>query len=146
MYDSLLQRNKAKLHCRNLPNAYVLCVNHVISTGCWMLKLKLALNIVRGSPHSTNFALPGNRTIAKIVLSGDWFSIKITIYDFWIFKVPFFSPFYKICPSNLTISSFSYSVSRFRGLFAAFIKNKCCKSFLISRWKNHFLFQLAAIF
>ena len=30
----------------------------------------------RGSPDSTNFAHPGNRTIEKIVLSGDWFSTK----------------------------------------------------------------------
>ena len=45
----------------------------------------------RGSPDSTNFAHPGNRTIEKIVLNGDLFSTKITIYDFWIFKVPFFS-------------------------------------------------------
>ena len=45
----------------------------------------------RGSPDSTNFVLPGIRTIAKIVLSGDWFSTKITIYDFWISKVLFFS-------------------------------------------------------
>ena len=35
--------------------------------------------IYRGSPDSTNFVLPGNRTIAKIVLSGDWFSTKIGI-------------------------------------------------------------------
>ena len=45
--------------------------------------------MVQGSPHSTIFELPGNRTIGKIVLSGDWFSTKIGIYDFWIFKVPF---------------------------------------------------------
>ena len=47
----------------------------------------------RGSPDSTNFVLPGNCTIAKIVLSGVWFSTKIAIYDFWIFKVPVFSSF-----------------------------------------------------
>ena len=48
-------------------------------------------NRYRESPDSTNFAHPGNRTIEKIVLNGDLFSTKITIYDFWIFKVPFFS-------------------------------------------------------
>ena len=41
--------------------------------GCSFLRL---VNIekgtkYRGSPDSTNFGLPGNRTIAKIVLSGD---------------------------------------------------------------------------
>ena len=44
----------------------------------------------RDSPDSTVFVPPGNRTIAKTVLIGDWFSTKIAIYDFWIFKVPFF--------------------------------------------------------
>ena len=33
-------------------------------------------NIVQGSPDSTNFAAPGNRTNEKIVLSGSWFSTK----------------------------------------------------------------------
>ena len=32
----------------------------------------------RGSPDSTNFAHPGNRTIEKIVLNGDLFSTKIS--------------------------------------------------------------------
>ena len=37
--------------------------------------------------------LPGNRTIEKIVLSGNWFSTKITFYDLWIFTVPYFYSF-----------------------------------------------------
>ena len=49
--------------------------------------------LYRGSPDSTVFTLPGNRTFEKTVLFVDWFSTKITIYDFWIFKVPFFSSF-----------------------------------------------------
>ena len=32
--------------------------------------LPILLTWYRGSPDSTNFVLPGNRTIAKIVLSG----------------------------------------------------------------------------
>ena len=44
----------------------------------------------RGSPDRTNFVLPGNCTFAKKLLIEDWFSTKIAIYDFWIFKVPFF--------------------------------------------------------
>ena len=48
----------------------------------------------RDSPDSTVFVPPGNRTIAKTVLIGDWYSTKIAIYDFWIFKVPFFSMIY----------------------------------------------------
>ena len=52
---------------------------------------KILQSKYRGSPDSTNFAHPGNRTIEKIVLNGDLFSTKITTYDFWIFKVPFFS-------------------------------------------------------
>ena len=46
--------------------------------------------------HSTNFAPPRNCTIAIIVLSGDQFSTKIVIYDFWISKVLFFAHFHKI--------------------------------------------------
>ena len=38
--------------------------------------------LYRGSPDSTNFGPPGDRTIVKIVLSGDWFSTKIGIWDF----------------------------------------------------------------
>ena len=38
--------------------------------------------IYRGSPDNTNFGPPGDRTIAKIVLCGDWFSTKIRIWDF----------------------------------------------------------------
>ena len=44
----------------------------------------------KDSPDSTVFVPPGNSTIAKTVLIGDWFITKIAIYDFWIFKVPFF--------------------------------------------------------
>ena len=43
----------------------------------------------RGSPDITVFAPPGNRTIKKTILFGDWFSTKIAIYDFWILKSPF---------------------------------------------------------
>ena len=51
----------------------------------------------RESPDSTVFAPPGNRTIEETVLVfGDWFSTKIAIYDFWIFKVPFFAHFQAI--------------------------------------------------
>ena len=49
----------------------------------------------RGSPDSTNFAPPGNRTIEKIVLSGVWFSTKMLFYAFWTFKVHFFAHFHK---------------------------------------------------
>ena len=59
-----------------------------VNLKCWTMR-----NYYRGSPDSTNFAQPGNRTIEKIVLSGDWFDTKITVYDFWIFKVPYFSSF-----------------------------------------------------
>ena len=58
----------------------------------WIMKLWW----YRGSPVSTVFAHPGNRTIDKTVLFGDWFSTKIAIYDFWIFKVPFFAHFQAI--------------------------------------------------
>ena len=36
---------------------------------------------------------PGNRTIWKTALIEHWFSTKIAILDFWIFKVPFFAYF-----------------------------------------------------
>ena len=45
---------------------------------------------------STAFVPPGNRTIEKTVLFGDWFCTKLTIYDFWIFKVPIFAHFQAI--------------------------------------------------
>ena len=44
--------------------------------------LQFSQLLYRGSPDSTNFGPPGDRTIAKIVLSGDWFSTKIAIWDF----------------------------------------------------------------
>ena len=47
----------------------------------------------RDSPVSAVFWSPGNRTIWKTALIGDWFSTKIAILDFWIFKVPFFAYF-----------------------------------------------------
>ena len=48
----------------------------------------------RDSPVSAVFWSPGNRTIWKTALIRDWFSTKIPILDFWIFKVPFFSSFW----------------------------------------------------
>ena len=42
---------------------YYICVNGVFVSVFQILKYW-------GSPDSTNFVLPGNRTIAKIVLSG----------------------------------------------------------------------------
>ena len=47
----------------------------------------------RESPDSTVFMPQGNRTIAKTVLIGDWFRIKVAIYDLWISKVPFLPSF-----------------------------------------------------
>ena len=61
----------------------------------------------RGSPDSTNFAHPGNRTTEKIVLNGDLFSTKIPFCDFWLFKVPFFSYLIlKKVKNVLTLSDF----------------------------------------
>jgi hypothetical protein len=51
------------------------------------------LTIYRDSPVSAVFWSPRNRTIIKTSLIGDWFSSKIAILDFWIFKVPFFGYF-----------------------------------------------------
>ena len=48
----------------------------------------------RGSPDSTNFGLPGNRVIGKIVLIGDWFSSKMVKLANSIFKVHFFNIIY----------------------------------------------------
>ena len=47
----------------------------------------------RDSPVSVVFWFPANRTIGKTALNGDWFSTKIAIWDFQIFKVPFFAHF-----------------------------------------------------
>ena len=47
------------------------------------------------SPHSTSFMLPGIRNIAEIVLFMDWFSTKISIYDFWIVTVRFWIVLYR---------------------------------------------------
>ena len=49
-----------------------------------------------GSRVSTVFAPPGNCIIEKTVQFGDWFSYKIAIYDFWIFKFPFFLLIFKL--------------------------------------------------
>ena len=63
-----------------------------------------------------NFVLPGNRTIAKIVLSGDWFSTKMAIYDFWISKVLLFS--YLMLKKGQNCTNFT----RFRSIFWKAIK------------------------
>ena len=47
----------------------------------------------RGSPDSTNFVLPGNRTIAKIVLSGDCLVLKSQFMTFGFSKSHFFPHF-----------------------------------------------------
>ena len=46
------------------------------------LQICFVFCLYRGSPDSTNFGPPGDCTIVKIVLSGDWFSTKIGIWDF----------------------------------------------------------------
>ena len=53
----------------------------------------------RESPESMNFLPYWNRTIAKIVLSGVWFSTEIMIYDFWMFKVLCFAHFHQLSPN-----------------------------------------------
>ena len=45
----------------------------------------------------------------EIVLFGDWFSIKIAIYDIWIYKVPFFSYFWPAFNKELWIFPSIYS-------------------------------------
>ena len=62
----------------------------------------------RESPDSTNFVPPWNRTDAKIVLNRDWFSTKILIYDFWIFKVPFFCLFSRNFKANLVLKVWKF--------------------------------------
>ena len=47
----------------------------------------------RRSLVSAAFGSPEIRTIGKTALIGDWFSTKIAIWDFWIFKVPFYCLF-----------------------------------------------------
>ena len=47
----------------------------------------------RDSPVSVVFWFPANRPIGKTALNGDWFSTKIAIWDFWVFKVHFFCSF-----------------------------------------------------
>ena len=69
---------------------------------CFCL-LVLAWVEYRESPDSTVFMPPGNRTIAKTVLIGDWFSTKIAFHDFWIFKVPFFAWFIYCTQENFSL-------------------------------------------
>ena len=49
--------------------------------------------IYRNSPVSEVFWSPANRTIGKTALIEHWFSTKIAIWDFWVFKVHFFWQF-----------------------------------------------------
>ena len=49
----------------------VIAQHKVIKERCVKKNNGLKVFICRGSPDSTNFVLPGNRTIASIVLSGD---------------------------------------------------------------------------
>ena len=52
----------------------------------------------RDFPVSAVFWSPVNCTIGKTALIGVWFSIEITIWDFWLFKVPLFA---HLCYWNL---------------------------------------------
>ena len=98
----------------------------------------------RGSPDSTNFVPPGNSTIAKIVLFGDWFSTKVAIYDFWISKVPFFSYFWPafnvklwIFPSIYsTFEQLDHSVLVFRKIFSFYNKRLSKLKMLLSSIRN----------
>ena len=68
-----------------IENKIISCFKVVTFNGIGKLQelfWKQMFSIYRGSPDSTNFGPPGDRTIAKIVLSGDWFSTKIGIWDF----------------------------------------------------------------
>ena len=47
----------------------------------------------RESLDSAVFWSPANRTIWKTALIEHWFSTKIAIWDFWVFKVHFFCSF-----------------------------------------------------
>ena len=56
-----------------------------------------------------------------------WFSTKITIYDFWIFKVPFFSsfslikvPFSQINPEFINFSSYLLDIRTIRPKLTSF--------------------------
>ena len=67
--------------------AYAPLIFWSLSTWTWKYKK------YRRSPVSAVFEFPANRTIGKTALIGDWFSTKIAIWDFWIFKVLFFCSF-----------------------------------------------------
>ena len=58
-----------------------------------VLFLAHILKYLEGVPVSAVFGSPANRTIGETALIGDRFSTKMTILDFWIFKVHFFSLF-----------------------------------------------------
>ena len=83
---------------QNVWPSYHLSTNLHSRALMWLIERCLQdwnFHLYRGSPDSTNFAPPGNRTIEKIVLSGVWFSTKMPIYAFGPFKVHFFAHFHK---------------------------------------------------
>ena len=74
----------------------------------WIFKvhffsLQNNFSLYRDSPFSAVFGFPANRTIGKTALIGDWFSTKMVILDFWIFKVHFFSLLSKMLIRNTRI-------------------------------------------
>ena len=73
---------------------------------------QIYVTLYRESPVSAVFWSPANRTIAKTALIEHWFSTKIAIWDFWVFKVHFFHLLRKIF-TRKTLVFIAFTVGQF---------------------------------
>ena len=103
------------------------------------------------------FRSPSNCTIWKTALIGDWYSTKIMILDFWIFRVPFFVYFNDFNQQKTTLLNnlqFVFYVTALRIInqleLWKVIINYLCKCALVQKkrtqlqksiWKNWYSFE-----
>ena len=81
---------------KHLPSHLGLVIEEIMDLSCILLAVAfwIETKLYRDSQVSAVFWYPANRTIGKTALIEHWFSSKIVIWDFWIFKVPFFAHFH----------------------------------------------------
>ena len=115
---------------------------------CWYWSTEINSKY-RDSPVSAVFWSPANRTIGKTALIEHWFSTKIAIWDFWVFKVHFFHLLSKSCTrKTLIFNAFTVGqfplvqISNLKGFFNQkhfFFHNQCGVFNIFGRNQEKFL-------
>ena len=76
--------------CRENVKKSILQYGEVVQYGWYNFSFLIKKQTYRRSSVSAVFGCQANCTIGKCALIGYRFSTKIAIWDFWIFKAPFF--------------------------------------------------------